>query len=74
MASLRGGVVEDALTGSFAQLDLGLTRDVDADFDVVPQRGRLVPLKTKDEVRAALETFQAYVIELPSRYAGAIKG
>ncbi|KAH7117627.1 hypothetical protein B0J11DRAFT_536358 [Dendryphion nanum] len=41
--------------------------------DLIPLRGHLKPLRTKDEVRASLETFQAYVIELPSRYAAAIK-
>lgn len=59
MGSLRGG--DDVLVSAFAQLDL------------VPRRGRLVPLRTKDEVRAALETFEAYVVELPARYAGVIK-
>lgn len=59
MVSLRGG--DEALVGAFGQLEL------------VPRKGRLVPLKTKDEVRAALETFEAYVVELPARYAGVIK-
>ncbi|KAF1994151.1 cytidine deaminase-like protein [Amniculicola lignicola CBS 123094] len=40
---------------------------------IVPCSGRLVPLRTKDEVRAALETFDAYVIEVTARYAGVIK-
>jgi tRNA-specific adenosine deaminase 3 len=60
MVSLRGG---DSLEDSFAQLQV----------EAVPRKGRLVALRTKDEVRAALETFQAYVIELPARYAGVIK-
>lgn len=59
MVSLRGG--DDSLASDLAQLDL------------VPRKGRLVPLRTKDEVRAALETFEAYVVELPARYAGVIK-
>ncbi|KAF2118783.1 hypothetical protein BDV96DRAFT_515610 [Lophiotrema nucula] len=40
---------------------------------VVPRTGSLVPLKTKDEVRAALETFEAYILEVPARWAGAVK-
>jgi tRNA-specific adenosine deaminase 3 len=59
MVSPRDG--EEALQGAFAQLDL------------VPRDGRLVALKTKEEVRAALETFEAYVVELPARYAGVLK-
>ncbi|KAF2280489.1 cytidine deaminase-like protein [Westerdykella ornata] len=59
MVSLRGG--DETLTSAFAHLDL------------VPRKGRLVPLRTKDEVRASLETYQAYVVELPSKYAGVIK-
>jgi tRNA-specific adenosine deaminase 3 len=59
MISLRAG--DDALASASLQLDLA------------PRRGRLRPLRTKDEVRAALETFQAYVVELPARYAGVIK-
>lgn len=39
---------------------------------VSPRRGSLVPLKTKDEVRAALETFDAYVVGVPARSAGAV--
>jgi tRNA-specific adenosine deaminase 3 len=59
MVSLCGG--DECLARAFAQLDL------------VPRKGRLKPLRTKDEVRAALETFEAYVVELPARYAGIIK-
>ncbi|KAF2269043.1 hypothetical protein CC78DRAFT_487960 [Lojkania enalia] len=40
---------------------------------VVPRQGGLVPLRTKDEVRAALETFNAYVLEVPARHAGIVK-
>ena len=61
MLPLRGG--DDPLAEDLAQLQLGVS----------PRKGRLVALRTKDEVRAALETFQAYVIELPARYAGVIK-
>ncbi|OCL09212.1 cytidine deaminase-like protein [Glonium stellatum] len=42
------------------------------ELTVVPQRGHLVALKTKDELRAALETIDVYVIEVPATYAGAI--
>ncbi|KAF2652833.1 cytidine deaminase-like protein [Lophiostoma macrostomum CBS 122681] len=59
MVSLRGG--DEALHSAFAQLDLD------------PRNGRLVALKTKEEVRAALETFEAHVVELPARYAGVLK-
>ena len=34
---------------------------------------KLVPLRTKDEVRASIETHTAYVIELPARFANAVK-
>jgi tRNA-specific adenosine deaminase 3 len=61
MVSLRGGDDPLEIAAALEALDL------------VPRKGRLVPLRTKDEVRAALETFEAYVIELPARYAGAIK-
>ncbi|KAF2746719.1 cytidine deaminase-like protein [Sporormia fimetaria CBS 119925] len=62
MASLRGGDEDQP----------GLVEPV-PDFDIVPRAGRLRPLRTKDEVRAALETFEAYVIELPARSANALK-
>ncbi|EMD59926.1 hypothetical protein GGP41_008950 [Bipolaris sorokiniana] len=35
--------------------------------------GRLVPLRTKDEVRASLETQPVYVVEVPAKFANAIK-
>ncbi|PVH94576.1 cytidine deaminase-like protein [Periconia macrospinosa] len=35
--------------------------------------GRLVPLRTKDEVRASTETHQVYVVEIPSRFANGVK-
>ena len=57
--SLRGG--DDSLASDLAQLD------------IASRNGRLVPLRTKDEVRAALETFEAYVVELPARFAGVVK-
>lgn len=38
-----------------------------------PLTGRLVPLRTKDEVRASLETQSAYVIEVPAKVANAVK-
>lgn len=36
-------------------------------------RGQLVPLKTKDEVRASIETHQVYAVEIPARFANAVK-
>ncbi|KAL5375515.1 hypothetical protein DPSP01_011101 [Paraphaeosphaeria sporulosa] len=38
-----------------------------------PAVGQLVPLRTKDEVRASLETHTAYVVEIPARFANAVK-
>jgi hypothetical protein len=38
-----------------------------------PLTGRLVPLRTKDEVRASLETQSAYVIEVPAKFANVVK-
>lgn len=38
-----------------------------------PIVGRLVPLKTKDEVRASLETHQVYVVEVPAKFANVVK-
>ncbi|KAH7355925.1 hypothetical protein BKA66DRAFT_474442 [Pyrenochaeta sp. MPI-SDFR-AT-0127] len=38
-----------------------------------PLVGRLVPLRTKDEVRASLETHSAYVVEVPAKFANVIK-
>ncbi|KAF2443521.1 cytidine deaminase-like protein [Karstenula rhodostoma CBS 690.94] len=35
--------------------------------------GQLVPLRTKDEVRASLETHTVYVVEIPARFANAVK-
>jgi hypothetical protein len=35
--------------------------------------GHLVPLRTKDEVRASLETHSAYVVEVPAKFANAVK-
>jgi tRNA-specific adenosine deaminase 3 len=39
----------------------------------VARRGQLHPLRTKDEVRAALETYSAYVVEVSARHANAVK-
>lgn len=39
---------------------------------IAPKPGRLVALKTKDELRAVLETIDVYVIEVPAVYARAI--
>lgn len=38
-----------------------------------PLAGRLVPLRTKDEVRASLETHSVYVVEVPAKFANVIK-
>lgn len=35
--------------------------------------GQLVPLRTKDEVRASLETHTVYIVEIPARFANAVK-
>jgi tRNA-specific adenosine deaminase 3 len=35
--------------------------------------GQLVPLRTKDEVRASLETHSAYVVEVPAKHANTVK-
>ena len=40
---------------------------------IVARRGQLLPLKTKDEVRAALETYSAYVVEVSAKHANAVK-
>ncbi|KAF2792005.1 cytidine deaminase-like protein [Melanomma pulvis-pyrius CBS 109.77] len=40
---------------------------------IVARRGQLLPLKTKDEVRAALETYRVYVVEVPAKHANAVK-
>ncbi|KAJ4289577.1 hypothetical protein N0V90_010906 [Kalmusia sp. IMI 367209] len=41
--------------------------------DTAVPSGQLVPLRTKDEVRASLETHTVYVIEIPARFANAVK-
>ncbi|KAF1938364.1 cytidine deaminase-like protein [Clathrospora elynae] len=38
-----------------------------------PLFGRLVPLRTKDEVRASLETHSVYVVEVPAKFANVVK-
>ncbi|USP80721.1 tRNA-specific adenosine deaminase subunit tad3 [Curvularia clavata] len=38
-----------------------------------PLSGRLVPLRTKEEVRASLETHTVYVAEVPSKHTNPIK-
>ncbi|KAL6705252.1 hypothetical protein ACN47E_007212 [Coniothyrium glycines] len=38
-----------------------------------PLTGRLVPLRTKDEVRASLETQTVYVVEVPAKSANVVK-
>ncbi|KAH7089442.1 cytidine deaminase-like protein [Paraphoma chrysanthemicola] len=38
-----------------------------------PLAGRLVPLRTKDEVRASLETQSVYIVEVPAKFANAVK-
>ncbi|KAF9701099.1 hypothetical protein EKO04_000358 [Ascochyta lentis] len=38
-----------------------------------PPTGRLVPLRTKDEVRASLETHVVYVVEVPAKHANVVK-
>jgi hypothetical protein len=45
----------------------------DAMSTPTPLAGRLVPLRTKDEVRASLETHPAYVVEVPAKFANAVK-
>ncbi|KAI9803542.1 MAG: hypothetical protein M1825_001885 [Sarcosagium campestre] len=37
-----------------------------------PRRGKLVPLKTKAELAAKLETVDAYVVQIPAKFANAI--
>lgn len=34
---------------------------------------KLIPLRTKDEVRASIETQVVYAIEIPARYANTVK-
>ncbi|KAL1591881.1 hypothetical protein SLS59_010008 [Nothophoma quercina] len=41
--------------------------------DLVIPTGRLVPLRTKDEVRASLETHVVYVVEVPAKHANVVK-
>lgn len=41
--------------------------------DSAPITGRLVPLRTKDEVRASLETDVVYVAEVPAKHANVVK-
>ncbi|EOA88657.1 uncharacterized protein SETTUDRAFT_129658 [Exserohilum turcica Et28A] len=38
-----------------------------------PLAGRLVPLRTKDEVRASLEITDVFVVEVPAKHANVIK-
>ena len=38
-----------------------------------PLTGRLVPLRTRDEVRASLETQTVYVVEVPAKFANVVK-
>lgn len=45
----------------------------DAMSTITALAGRLVPLRTKDEVRASLETQVAYVIEVPAKHANTVK-
>lgn len=45
----------------------------DAMSDSAPITGRLVPLRTKDEVRASLETDVVYVAEVPAKHANVVK-
>lgn len=40
---------------------------------LAPLVGRLVPLRTKDEVRASLETHSNYVVEVPAKAANVVK-
>lgn len=49
------------------------TPDAAPSTSIAPLQGRLVPLRTRDEVRASLETLSAYVVEIPARYANAVK-
>lgn len=41
--------------------------------DNIAPSGQLVPLRTKDEVRASLETLVVYVLQIPARFANAVK-
>ena len=50
-----------------------LTPPDDAMSTPTPLAGRLVPLRTKDEVRASLETHSAYVVEVPAKFANVVK-
>ncbi|KAF2091147.1 hypothetical protein K490DRAFT_34264 [Saccharata proteae CBS 121410] len=52
---------------------VGLHGDTSLDVcNVVPQKGRLVPLKTKGEIKASNETINVHVVELPARAANAV--
>jgi hypothetical protein len=44
-----------------------------SDSAPAPLTGRLVPLRTKDEVRASLETHVVYVVEVPAKHANVVK-
>ena len=41
--------------------------------DLVTPTGRLVPLRTKDEVRASLETHVVYEVLVPAKHANVVK-
>jgi len=41
--------------------------------DGTSPNSQLVPLRTKDEVRASIETLQVYVVEIPARFANTVK-
>ena len=89
MVSLRGGDVPASLAGEDqlpAIEDLSLKDSPPTTTNVATEDSRKVPakaptftnghlraLKTKEEVRAEVETFDAYVIQLQSRHAAAIK-
>lgn len=45
----------------------------DAMSTPAPLVGCLVPLRTKDEVRASLETHSVYVVEVPAKFANVVK-
>lgn len=46
---------------------------MDTDTGPDPISGQLIPLKTKDEVRAGLLTQEVYVVEVSSRHANDVK-
>ncbi|KAJ9641796.1 hypothetical protein H2201_003813 [Coniosporium apollinis] len=63
---------QQTLPAGSARTAVWTAQEITDRFGLQPSKGRLVPLKTRGEVRASHETIEVYVVEIPAKSANAI--